>query len=194
MTASSMLSCRSLSRLAVLLVFFLGAAAPPAAAEGIEVKRAALVAAEDGYFLEAKFDITLTHVLEDALNKGIPLYFSLEFALTRPRWYWLNEKIFETRQSYRVSYNALTRQYRVGIGTLYQNFATLPEAIAFLARVRLRDVAELGALTKGSNYAAELRMRLDTPQLPRPFQVSAVGSRDWSVSSDWYRWTVTVSP
>jgi hypothetical protein len=189
-----MLSCRSLSRLAVLLVFFLGAAAPPAAAEGIEVKRAALVAAEDGYFLEAEFDIALTHILEDALNKGIPLYFSLEFVLTRPRWYWFNEKVFDKRQLHRVSYNALTRQYRVGVGTLYQNFASLPEAIAFLASVRLRDIAEPGSLPKGSSYVAELRMRLDTSQLPRPFQVSAVGSRDWNVSSDWYRWTVTVSP
>ena len=194
MTASSMLSCRSLSRLAVLLAFFFGVAAPPAAAEGIEVKRAALVAAEDGYFVEAEFDITLTHILEDALNKGIPLYFSLEFVLTRPRWYWFNEKIFETRQLYRVSYNALTLQYRVGVGTLYQNFASLPEAIAFLSRVRLRDIAAPGALPKGASYAAELRMRLDTSQLPRPFQVSAVGSRDWNVSSDWHRWTVTVSP
>jgi hypothetical protein len=184
----------TLSRFAVLLAFFLGAVAPPAAAEGIEVKRAALVAAEDGYFLEAEFDITLTHILEDALNKGIPLYFSLEFALTRPRWYWFNEKIFETRQAYRVSYNALTRQFRVGVGTLYQNFASLPEAIAFLSRVRVRDIAEPGALPKGASYAAELRMRLDTSQLPRPFQVSAVGSRDWNVSSDWHRWTVTVTP
>ena len=192
MTASSMLSCRSLSRFAVLLAFLLGAAAPPAAADGIEVKRAALVAAEDGYFLEAEFDITLTQILEDALNKGIPLYFSLEFALNRPRWYWFNEKIFETRQPYRVSYNALTQQFRVGVGTLYQNFASLPEAIAFLSRARLRDVAEPGALAKGASYAAELRMRLDTSQLPRPFQVSAVGSREWNVSSDWYRWTVTV--
>ena len=196
MTASSMLSCRSLSRLSrlVLLAFFLGAVAPPAAAEGIEVKRAALVAAEDGYFLEAEFDFALTHILEDALNKGIPLYFSLEFVLTRPRWYWFNEKVFDTRQLYRVSYNALTRQFRVGVGTLYQNFASLPEAIAFLSRVRLRDIAEPGALPKGATYSAELRMRLDTSQLPRPFQVSAVGSRDWNVSSDWYRWTVTVTP
>lgn len=195
MTASSMLSCRSLSRLAVLLAFFLGVgAAVPARAEGIEVKRAALVAAEEGYFLEAEFDVALTHILEDALNKGIPLYFSLEFVLTRPRWYWFNEKVFDARQLYRVSYNALTRQYRVGVGTLYQNFASLPEAIAFLSRVRLRDIAEPGALPKGAAYAAELRMRLDTSQLPRPFQVSAVGSRDWNLASDWYRWTVTVTP
>ena len=195
MTASSMLSCRSLSRFAVLLAFFLGAAAAvPARGEGIEVKRAALVAAEDGYFLEAEFDIALTPILEDALNKGIPLYFSLEFVLTRPRWYWFNEKVFDARQLYRVSYNALTRQYRVGVGTLYQNFASLPEALAYLSRVRLRDIAEPGALGKGASYVAEVRMRLDVSQLPRPFQVSAVGSRDWSVSSDWYRWTVTVTP
>ena len=52
-------------------------------------------------------------------------------------------------------------------------------------------LAEPGALGKGAAYVAELRMRLDTSQLPRPFQVSAVGSRDWSVSSEWHRWTIT---
>lgn len=192
MTASSMLSCRSLSRLAVLLAFFLGVtAAAPAGAEGIEVKHAALVASEDGPFLEAEFEITLTPILEDALNKGVPLYFSVEFVLTRPRWYWFNEKLANARQSYRLSYNALTRQYRVGVGTLYENFASLAEALGFMSRVRMRDIVEAGALAKGASYAAELRMRLDTSQLPRPFQVSAVGSRDWSVSSDWHRWMVT---
>ncbi|MND05560.1 hypothetical protein D3C83_264280 [compost metagenome] len=55
----------------------------------------------------------------------------------------------------------------------------------------MRDIAEPGAFVKGTSYVAEVRLRLDTSQLPRPFQVSAVGSRDWSVSSDWYRWTAT---
>jgi hypothetical protein len=189
--ASSTPSCRSLSWLAALLALLLCVAAPAARAEGIEVKHAALVAAEDGHYLEAEFQITLTHVLEDALNKGVPLYFAFEFMLTRPRWYWFNEKIADARQTYRLSYNALTRQYRVGVGTLYQNFATLSEALALLSRVRMRDIAEPGALVKGTSYTAEVRMRLDVSQLPRPFQVSAVGSRDWSVSSDWYRWTAT---
>lgn len=181
----------TLSRLAVLLAFFVGAAAaPPVHADGIEVKQAVLAAAEDGPYLEAEFEITLTSILEDALNKGVPLYFSVEFVLTRPRWYWLNEKLANARQVYRLSYNALTRQYRVGVGTLYQNFASLSEALEFMSRVRMRDIVEPGALAKGSSYVAEVRMRLDTSQLPRPFQVSAVGSRDWSVSSDWHRWTV----
>jgi len=191
MTASSMLSCRSLSRLAVLLALFLGVAVLPARAEGIEVKSAALVSAEDGTFLQAEFEIALTPILEDALNKGVPLYFSVEFVLTRPRWYWLNEKLSNARQLYRLSYNALTRQYRVGVGRLYENFVSLTEALAFMSNVRLRDIVEPEALAKGASYVAEVRMRLDTSQLPRPFQVSAVGSREWVISSDWHRWTVS---
>ena len=192
MTAFSMRFCRSLSGLVALLVMLAGGmTAAPARADGIEVRKAALVAADDGYFLEAEFDISLTHTLEDALNKGVPLYFTLEFELIRPRWYWLNEKIANKRQQYRLGYSALTRQFRVGIGSLYQNFATLAEALTFLSRVRVSEIAEPGALGKGTSYTAALRMRLDSSQLPRPFQISAVGSREWSVSSDWYRWTVS---
>jgi hypothetical protein len=164
--------------------------AAPARSEGIEVNRAAVGAAEDGYFLEAEFEITLNHTLEDALSKGVPLYFSLEFDLIRPRWYWFNEKVANTRQQYRLSYNALARQYRVGVGRLYQNFSALPEALAFLSRVRIGPIAEPGALAKGTDYTGAVRMRLDTSQLPRPFQIGAAGSRDWSISSDWHRWTI----
>lgn len=193
MTASSTRSCRRYSwfagALAALLILLTATA--PARADGIEVRKAALVAADEGYFLEAEFEIALTHTLEDALSKGVPLYFTLEFELIRPRWYWLNDKITSKRQQYRLGYNAFTRQYRVGVGTLYQNFATLPEALAFLSQVRLREIVEPGALAKGSSYTAALRLRLDSSQLPRPFQVSAVGSREWSVSSDWHRWTIS---
>ena len=192
MTASSTRCCRRSSWLAALAALLLAVSAwTTARAEGIEVQRAALVAAEDGYFLEADFEVTLPHTLEDALNKGVPLYFTLEFELIRPRWYWLNEKLSNVRQQYRVSYNALARQYRVGVGRLYQNFATLPEALAFLSRVRAREITEPDALVKGNSYVAAVRMRLDTSQLPRPFQISAFGSREWSLSSDWHRWTVS---
>src|SRR5689334_16301625 len=193
MTASSMRSCGRPSGLGWLAALLLATAClwgASARAEGIEVQRAALTSSEEGYFLEAEFEVTLTHTLEDALSKGVPLYFSLEFELIRPRWYWFNEKVANTRQQYRLSYNALARQYRVGVGRLYQNFSALPEALAFLSRVRVGPVAEPGALAKGTDYTGAVRMRLDTSQLPRPFQISAAGSRDWSLSSDWHRWTI----
>ena len=191
MTAFSTRCCERRSWLALFAALWLALTfLPAAAAEGIDVRSAALVPADDGYYLDATFDIALTNALEDALNKGVPLHFLVEFELIRPRWYWLNEKVANVQQRYRLSYNALTRQYRVGVGTLYQNFPTLSEAFEFLSRVRLRDIAEPGTLKKDNTYTAALRMRLDTSQLPRPFQISAVGSRDWNISSDWYRWTV----
>ena len=192
MTGSSTRCCRSVSCLAALIVLVLGAAwDAPARADGIEVRKAALILAENGYVLEADFEVTLTHTLEEALNKGVPLHFILEFELTRPRWYWFNERLANARQQYRLSYNALTRQYRVGLRTLYQNFASLSEALEFMSRVRVRDIAETGAFSTGSSYRAALRLRLDASQLPRAFQVSAVGSREWSISLDWHRWTVS---
>lgn len=167
------------------------APAAEAVADGIQVRQAALISAEDGYVLEADFEVTLTHTLQEALNKGVPLYFTLEFQLERPRWYWYNATLVNTRQEFRLSYNALTRQYRVGLRTLYRNFPALPEALEFLSRVRVREVAEPGALDKGGRYQAALRLRLDSSRLPMAFRVSAVGSREWIISSDWHRWTVS---
>ena len=162
----------------------------PACAEGILVRDASLVAAEEGYYLEADFEISLNATLEEALNKGVPLYFLLEFEVIRPRWYWLDDKVVNTQQQYRLAYNALTRQYRLGVGAFFQNFNELSEALAFLNRVRRRQVLELGMLSRGSVYSAAVRMRLDVSQLPKPFQLNALASRDWNLSSDWHRWSV----
>lgn len=191
MTASSTRCCRRPSVLAALaaLCFALGLAL--SAHADIEVKRASLAVAEDGYVLEADFSIALTPPLEDVLSKGVSLYFLLEFELIRPRWYWFNEKIVESRHQYRLSYNALTRQYRVGAGSLYQNFATLADALEVLSRVRRHKEIEPGTLRKDTTYVAAVRMRLDTSQLPKPFDLTALGSREWNIASDWYRWTVT---
>lgn len=191
MTASSTRCCRRTSWLAVLalLCLALGSALPARA--DIEVKRASLTVADDGYVLEADFSIALTPPLEDVLSKGVSLYFLLEFELIRPRWYWFNEKIAESQHQYRLSYNALTRQYRVGTGSLYQNFATLAEALEVMSRVRRHKEIEPGTLRKDTTYVAAVRMRLDTSQLPKPFNLTALGSREWNIASEWYRWTVT---
>lgn len=162
-----------------------------ARAEGIEVKRAALTLDDDSYQLQADFEIQLNPTLEDALNKGVSLYFLLEFEVIRPRWYWLNEKIISLQQQYRLSYNGLTRQYRLGTGSLYQNFPDLSAALNFLSRVRKRQVLEPRVLTRGAEYVASVRMRLDVSQLPRPFQLNALGSRDWNFGSEWFRWTLS---
>ena len=183
------------SELTALLLAFALAASPALAAQphGIEVPRATVLTADDNYLLEADIDIVLSAPLEDALHKGIPLYFLLEFELVRSRWYWFNDKAVVLQRQFRLSYNALTRQYRVGVGAFYQNFPTLKEALQFMSKVRRREDLEPGTLKKGAVYSAALRLRLDTSQLPRPFNlnINTLGSREWNLGSDWYRWTVT---
>jgi uncharacterized membrane protein SirB2 len=182
--------------LLVLLAALWGAAGAgsAAAAEGIDVRSAQLVLREDGYALQADLEITLTPTLEDALNRGVSLFFMLEFELIRPRWYWLNEKVLSIQQQYRLSFNTLTRQYRVSSGTLYQNFSSLAEALAFLSRIRRSQVMDAAAVRGDTSYAAALRMRLDLSELPKPFQVNALASREWNIGSDWYRWSFSVAP
>lgn len=163
-------------------------------AEGIQVKFAALEVAEEGYQLNADFEITLNPTLEQALKKGIALYFVTEFDLVSPRWYWLDEKIVRSELQETLSYYALTRQYRLSRGLLSQNFDTLEEALQILSRLRNRVTIESAALKKDTAYVATLRMRLDVSRLPKPFQVEALSSRDWNLSSSKAQWSMTLPP
>ncbi len=164
---------------------------PTARADVIAVNSAELRLEDDEVLLTADFGLTFNPTLEEALQNGVPLYFVLEFELSRSRWYWLDEKVAQAATTYRVSYTALTRQYRVSSGLLAQTFNTLEEVQRYIGRVTSRPVASASALTPGVRYDAALRLRLDVNQLPKPFQVSALASREWTLSSDWHRWTFT---
>ncbi|MFN3566151.1 MAG: DUF4390 domain-containing protein [Burkholderiaceae bacterium] len=174
---------------ALLALVLLGIApSGPAAAQAISVAEAALRAPDDGEggaLLDAQFDFELPAVLEDAVNRGIALYFVIDFELYRTRWYWFDRKLVGTALTYRLTYSPLTRQYRLARGTLAQPFDTLAEALATLRRVRSWKVIDAGVLHRGEGYRAQTRMRLDISQLPKPFQVDALTSRDWNLASEW---------
>ncbi len=163
---------------------------PPAAvADEIDVTRATLENGDEGFTLSADFELELSGRLEDALSKGVPLHFLFEFECTRPRWYWIDERLVVARQTMRLSFHALTRTYRLSSGTLTQSFATLAEAMRTLTRVRGWLVIERDRLRADTPYLAAVRMRLDTAQLPKPFQVSALANREWTLTSPWRRWS-----
>ena len=164
-----------------------------ARADTIFVQSVDLRSNDSDYYLSAGFNIGLTPTVEEALNRGVPLYFLVEFELIYPRWYTLylwNKRLAELRQTYRLSYNALTRQYRLGYGVLHQTFDTFDNALSFLGNISDQRVFETELLEPDNVYEAQIRMRLDTTQLPKPFQIDALGSNDWDVSSSWFRWTV----
>lgn len=163
--------------------------APALANDRIDVSHAQLTlvvdGGEPGVTLDADFDFELPYVLEDAVNRGIALYFVIDFELYRERWYWFDRQLAQRTLTYRLTYSALTRQYRLARGSLALPFDTLGEALATMRRVRGWKVLERGTLRADENYRAQLRMRLDTSQLPKPFQINALTDRDWTLASDW---------
>lgn len=167
-----------------------------ALAAEIEITNPQIVASDDGYVVSADFSFELNERLEEAVTKGVVLYFVADFEMTRPRWYWLDEKLVSRSQTYRLSYHALTRQYRLLTGGLHQSFDSLSDALRVLSRLRNWLVIDKGAekagVRAGDTYTAALRMRLDINQLPRPFQISALGNKDWSLASDWKVWQATL--
>jgi len=170
----------------VVLAFL---ALPGARADDIEVREARLEPVEEGLALNAEFAFDFNPRLGEAIDNGVPLYFVVEFELTRPRWYWFDEKTAARRMQIRLSYHAISRQYRLSTGLLQQNFATLGDALNVMRRVRNWLVAERSPPLAEAAYEAAVRMRLDIALLPKPFQVSALTSREWHLESPWKRIT-----
>ena len=168
-------------------------AAAPARADTISVQRASLQADQNGWSLDARFDFDLNSSLEDAVNKGIPLYFTTDFELTRPRWYWFDEQPVSVSQSIRLSFQPLTREYRVSSGGLQLGFPTLGEALSVIKHVTSWHVIDHGQVSAGDTYTASVRMQLDVALMPKPFQIDAVNNRDWNLASDWKRFNFTVT-
>ena len=165
----------------LLLAF---ACAQAQAADGIEITRAHIELSDEGYRLSAVFAFELNHGLEDAIQHGVPLYFTTEVELTRPRWYWYDDQAVDKRQTTRIHYDVLTRQYQVSVlGSMQQSFATLEDAMVLVRRPPRWLIAPRGALKPGELYNVTLRMFMDRDRLAKPIQVNAASNSQWRLES-----------
>jgi len=139
----------------VFLLALLLATPLVAKAAGIEVKSAELEVVDETLVLNADLEIDLRPVIEETLNKGVPLNFVAEFEIKKPRWYWLDEVIVTAQQHIRLSYHALTRQYQLTNNVKYQNFSSLNEALDELGRLQKWQVAEKALLAEKPRAASQ---------------------------------------
>jgi hypothetical protein len=166
----------------LLLAF---ACAQARAGDMIEITRASIEATDDGYRLAANYAFDLNHGLEDAIQHGVQLYFTTEIELTRPRWWWTDDKAVSSRQTSRIYYNVLTRQYHVSVmGSVQQSFGTLDEALFLIRRPSRWLIAPKGMLKPGEMYNVTLRMFMDREYLQKPLQVNAFNNSDWRLASN----------
>lgn len=170
----------------LLLAFACAFAGAPAwAADGIDITRAAIEAGDDGYRLNTAYDFELNHGLKDAIQHGVQLHFTTEIELTRPRWWWRDEKAVELKRTIRISYDVLTRQYHVMVmGSFQQSFQTFDEAMFMIRRPTRWLIAPKGKLKPGETYEVSLRMYMDREYLQKPLQVNAFNDSDWRLTSN----------
>lgn len=171
------------------LVLCLGARADGPA----EISEMRLDFGDDGLYLSAALQFTLPALAQDALHKGIPMYFVTEAEVLRDRWYWYDQQVATATRHMRLSYQPLTRRWRLnvsplpfessGLGVvLGQNFDELADVLAAMQRIARWKIAEAQAIDPQSRYSVNLRFRLDMSQLPRPLQIGAMGRSGWNLS------------
>nr|WP_231402821.1 DUF4390 domain-containing protein [Caenimonas aquaedulcis] len=171
---------------------------PPAEITQLRIERA-----EEGVLLSASVQFELPTVIDDALAKGIPMFFVAEATLLRDRWYWYDKQTAYAARYMRLSYQPLTRRWRLTVSptpignsglALGQTFETREEALAVVQRISHWKIAETSDVDPDSRYNIEFRFRLDVSQLPRPFQIGAVGHADWNIAASRNQRLVIESP
>ena len=164
-----------------------------AQARAAEVTQLRLERGDDGVFLSAAVKFDLPPSVLEVLDKGIAIHFVAEAELYRERWYWTDQKIAQVARHMRLTYQPLTRRWRLAVSpfpittavagtTLNQNFDTLDEALDAVRRIGRLRMGDASEIPDDSPQTVVFRFRLDTSQLPRPFQIGLVGQSDWNVS------------
>ncbi len=166
--------------LAACLLLWLHPLAAPA--QGVELTNFEVQRTEEGVLLSFVAAFDLPRSVEEALLKGVPLHFQADAAVFQERWYWRDRRVAQASRGWRLTYQPLTRRFRVGFGGLNQTYETLDEALVSLRRSSRWKIAEPGLLDDDARHYVEFSFRLDTAQLPRPMQIGIGGQPDWSLS------------
>jgi hypothetical protein len=185
---------RILRLLASVWLLWLCWAAPLRAAEPL-LEQVSLQRSADALYLSARIELAPSPAVEDALLKGVPLYFVWQADLYRDRWYWTDKRVASAMRTLRLAYQPLTRRWRLSVSNdpeanrsapglqyaLHQNFESLAEAMGGVSRVLRWRVADTASLRDGTDERVEFSFRLDLSLLPRPFQIGMANESDWTV-------------
>ena len=144
--------------------------------------------------LDADVDFPLTAVVRDAAERGLPLYVTADLTVGHPRWWWFDRVDLQASTTWRIVFNALTRQWRVGQGELSFPVSSLDDALLVVRNIRNWDLGDSDEFKPGTRYEGQMRVRLDNSLLPRPLQVNALNSSAWSIATPWSAFSFQVEP
>jgi hypothetical protein len=148
-------------------------------AQAVDLQQLRLQRRDADLTLEFSARLTLGAAIEDALQRGVPLYFTARATVYRDRWYWRDERVARVSRTWRLAYQPLTASWRLSLGGLSQGYGSLSEAMAPLSQISGWRLVELDKLESGNRYHVEFSFSLDNSQLPQPMQIDLGG--DWKL-------------
>lgn len=149
---------------------------------------------DDAVVLSTQISFELSSAVEDALLKGVAIFFVAEAEVLRERWYWMSKRVAHAERHMRLTYQPLTRRWRLNIASgkitssglgmaLSQNFDSLSDALAFMQRFSRWKIAGVDDINPAYAHRLEFSFQLDASQLPRPLQIGTLGQSDWIISA-----------
>lgn len=168
----------------------------PASAQDVEpaIQRIDLRVEDGRLLVDADVDFPLTSAVTDAAERGLPLYITADLVVVHARWWWFDRTDLSTSMTWRIVFNALTRQWRVGQGELSFPVSSLDEALGVVRNIRNWNLSSSSEFQHDVQYEGQMRVRLDNSLLPRPLQVNALNSSAWSISTPWTPFSFSIGP
>jgi len=181
-------------RRAVLALLLLFALTPVMAQSPEEdsVVRIDLMVRDGRLYVDADIIFTPSDEWRHAMERGLPAYFTADLELVSPRWWWFDKTVVSTHKTWKVAYNALTQQWRIGSGDLALPAPSLDAALTQVRHIRDWDVVSVAELGMDTRLSGRLRLRLDTSLLAQPLQINALNGSGWNRATPWKNFNFSV--
>jgi hypothetical protein len=166
--------------LAAACLFATALVAPPAQAQGVELPTIVAKRQDGGVVLDFVANLTLSKAVEDALRRGVPVYFVAEAVVKKPRWYWRDDRVARISRSWRLSYQPLTNAWRVSLGAFAQSYPSLEEALTTITRIARWRIADAD-VNASDRYYVDFQFYLDSSQLPPPMRLDLNAQSEWKL-------------
>ena len=164
-----------------------------AAEPAVELQNLKVEQSEGAVYASLQWNFQLPAPLEDALYKGVALYFVADIEVTRERWYFYDKKLLSAQRHMRLSFLPLTRRWRVNVASqpfssaglgmsLGQSYDNLDDALQSIRRIAQWNIGNASDLEPDAKQNIAINFKLDLTQLPRPMQMGAAGQNDWNIA------------
>jgi hypothetical protein len=163
-----------------------------AAADQIEIRSPYLLPVAGIYVLNVELLFDAPESVEKTVRDGAMLNLELQIRVGRARSWWRDETLAQLQQRYELLYHSVSQRYLVrNVNSGAQaSYATFAEAIASLQRIENLPVMDQELLPPNARNEVSLRAAVGVRSIPRVLGLLLFWVDDYSLSSEWYTWSL----